>query len=381
MNTIPEARKTLLATLHAASSDRHAQSAIRAHRVLKLREPTLEEIGAYRKSNGKANIYRVCAESLLSLRGKKRPKGCIRRAVFGKEVERLLLGSAKAKDAEHGKMFGELACSFSRLIAVHYEDGNGRQPERVDRELGMVLPHLAGHLMAELELAMEAGFPRAANSLCKASVFDIQAKLDMLEDHPEEIVNANARSILCAALNVGNLGLADTLAAGARAKLDMLEEHPERAVSANARTILSAVLIRGNLALADRLAKRAGAKLKKLRRGARIVRANANSIVSAALARGNLGLTGTFAAWAKAEFKALRKHPDPIVRANARIIISVSIAKGSPALADRLAKGAQKTFGELKAIFGDGEAAETQLSMMLAAGTLDVDAYLKKGAS
>ncbi len=267
MNTkqgLPEARASLLSTFRAASEDNTARSAIRAHRLRRLHEPTVEEIGAYRKSGGKANIYQVCAESLLRLRGMPMAKGKIERALFAEEVERLLCNSAETKDTEHKERFGELAHSFSRLIAVHYEDEYGRQPGRLDGELKMILPYLAKHLMAELELCMEARFARPASNLCKVSFFDIQAKLDMLGSHPERIVKANDRSIIDAAMNGVNLRLADTLAAGAKAKLDMLEAHPLKAVRINARSILNAALIRGTLRLADTLAAGAAEALRKM---------------------------------------------------------------------------------------------------------------------
>ena len=75
----------------------------------------------------------------------------------------------------------------------------------------------------------------------------------MLESHGEQVVKANARNIIYAALNKGNLELVDRLAAGAKDKLDMLESHGEQVVKDNARTIIYAALNKGDLELVDRL--------------------------------------------------------------------------------------------------------------------------------
>jgi hypothetical protein len=66
-------------------------------------------------------------------------------------------------------------------------------------------------------------------------------------------VRANARNIISAALNKGNLSLADKLAEGAQEKYEELTKHKE-IVSANAKTIIYAALRNGNLSLADKFA-------------------------------------------------------------------------------------------------------------------------------
>ncbi len=335
------ARASLVTALHAASGDRHAQSAMRAHRVLRLHEPAVEEVAAYRKSGGRANARLICAESLLRLRGKPIAKGGLEagRAFFADEVKRMLCDGVKAKDAGHWERFDELALSFSRLIAVHYRDGRGRQPERVDRELRTTLPHLAGHLMAELELHMEAKFARPANNLCKVSVFDIQTKLGTLESHADKVVRDHARTIVYAALHAGNLELADALAEGAKAKLGMLESHADE-----------------------------------------IVRKYAKTIVCAALRSGDLELAGVLAKGARVKLDALQSHADKAARDNAEAIICAALRYGNLKLADRLAKGAADALDGLKEALGDERGAETQLSMMLSAGTLDVKGFLKAAA-
>jgi hypothetical protein len=338
-----EARASLLGAMRAASGDRTAQAAREAHRRLRLREPTVEEAGAYRKNGDitKVRAGMACAESLLRLRSKPLDRGSIEagRTDFQKKVEALLCGSVSPKDARHAKEFARLALSFSRLIAVHHRDRNGRRPDGIGNELGIALPHLARHLLTELELCMEERFVRPANNLCKVSVFDIRAKLGMLESHADKVVRDRSRTIIYAALHAGDLGLADILAEGAKAKLDELQGHADVIVSKYAKTILCTALRDGNLLLADTLAKGAKAKLDEL-----------------------------------------QSHADKVVRDNAEAIVCAALRYGKLRFADRLAKGAADAFDKLKGMLGDGEAAETRLSVMLEVGILNAGARLKKAA-
>jgi len=246
-------KTTFLSVLAAAGRDETARITRQVHMRLRLHEPTIEEIAGYRKAISpghlEALIIQKCAESLLYLRTKPLKPGQLKaeRRDFQKEVESALCRNASLKDKRHQKEFEMLALSFSRLFALYYVDEEGRQPYRVEGRLETLLPHLAQHLLAEMELCMEARFTNAKNNLCKVSVFDIQDKLDMLELHAEAVVRDNAKTIIYAALNKGNLELADRLASGAKDKLDMLELHPNQIVRKRARSILSTLLNNGNL--------------------------------------------------------------------------------------------------------------------------------------
>ena len=69
-----------------------------------------------------------------------------------------------------------------------------------------------------------------------------------------EIVRANAKTIINAALHKGNLSLADKLAEGAQEKYEELTRHKEEIVRANAKNVIYAALNKGNLSLADKFA-------------------------------------------------------------------------------------------------------------------------------
>ncbi|MBI4738874.1 hypothetical protein HY772_04900, partial [Candidatus Woesearchaeota archaeon] len=219
------------------------------------------------------------------------------------------------------KEYEKLALSFSRLFALYYYDEKDRQPMKLEGRLETLLPYLARHLLAEVELCVEFRFTSPSKNLSKTSVFDIQKKLEMLEGHAEAAVRENARTILCAALNKGNLELADRLALGAREKLDSLEKHAEPAVRENARNILCAALRKGDLELADRLALGAREKLEMLEGHAEAaVRENARTILYAALNKGNLELADRLATGAREKLDSLEKHAEAAVRENARTI-------------------------------------------------------------
>ncbi len=422
-----EARTSLLATLRTASGDRAALAAKGAHRWLRLHEPTVEEASAYRRNGGSvmAQAALKSAESLMRLRGKLMPRGTLEtsRADFQEKVKARLCGSVSLKGERQSKEFDEIASNFSRLVAVYYVDGKGMQPDRIGESLEMILPRLASHLLAELELCMEAKFAKPAKIVCKFSVFEISAKLQALRNHADKVVKANVKTIINAAVHCGNLGLVDGLAGGADAKLRMLKRHRDAIVRKNARTIVHTALLRGNLELADRLAAGADAKLRMLKRhrdaivrknartiastglrsgnlalvdrlaaGANekletlrkhadaVVRKYARTIINAALNKGNLGVADRLADGANAKLEMLRGHADAVVRKNARTIVCTALDKGNLKLADRLAKGAANVFDEIKMRLGKRPGAKKILSEMLAAGTLDVDARLKKAA-
>jgi hypothetical protein len=380
-----EARTSLLATLRTASGDRAALAAKGAHRWLRLHEPTVEEASAYRRNGGSvmAQAALKSAESLMRLRGKLMPRGTLEtsRADFQEKVKARLCGSVSLKGERQSKEFDEIASNFSRLVAVYYVDGKGMQPDRIGESLEMILPRLASHLLAELELCMEAKFAKPAKIVCKFSVFEISAKLQALRNHADKVVKANVKTIINAAVHCGNLGLVDGLAGGADAKLRMLKRHRDAIVRKNARTIASTGLRSGNLALVDRLAAGANEKLETLRKHAdAVVRKYARTIINAALNKGNLGVADRLADGANAKLEMLRGHADAVVRKNARTIVCTALDKGNLKLADRLAKGAANVFDEIKMRLGKRPGAKKILSEMLAAGTLDVDARLKKAA-
>ena len=282
----------MLATLRAASGDETALAAKEAHYELRFHTPVIDEIGTYRKNEGAvmAQAVQKCAESLLYLRTKPLKRGLLKtqRRDFQEEVEMRLCDSVRLKDGKHRKEFGKLALSFSRLFALYYVDENERQPKKLEGRLEKVLPSLAEHLLAELELCIEARFTNPSNNLCKVSVFDIQEKLDMLESHADEVVRRNAPTIVCAALNFGNLGLADTLAKGAKEKLDDLQKHADEIVRRNAPTIVHAALNRGNLGLADELAKGAAKAYDELKKRLGENAGNVKTLFSMMLNKGTL---------------------------------------------------------------------------------------------
>ena len=395
MNTkqgLPEARASLLSAWRAASCDQTARAAIEAHRELKLHIPIVEEVGAYRKSGGTVmdQAALMCAESLLFLRTKPLIRGSLKtdRRDFQKGVEARINSSVSPKNEEYRKEFGKLALSFSRLFALYYVDEHERQPDGIGGRLEMALPVLAKHLLSELELCMEERFVRPANNLCKASVFEIRAKLDALEKHADAVVKDNAKTIVHATLVRGNLEFADTLAAGAKAKLDVLQAHADAVVRDNAKTIVDAALLRGNLEFADTLAAGANAKLVMLQgytdekgRADEVVRDNAKTIVCTALSKGNLELADALAAGAKAKLVMLQAHADAIVRDNAKTIVCSALNHGNLELSDTLAAGAAKACDEMKRLLGEGASNVKMLfSNMLSDGTLDVEVFLKKAA-
>ena len=243
-------RAQFLRFLKATTSDETARKAKEAHARFSLHPPTIEELASYRRSSDiEAAVADRCVESLLSIRTRPLKCGQLKqeRQKFQKEVLSVLLSSAYSDDKTVAKEYEALCLSISRLIALYYVDAHGRQPHEVEGRLALVLPHLAGHLLAETELCLEARFTAPRKNLSKVSVFDIQQKLGMLEAHEDDVVRENARNIVCAALNKGNLGLAERLASGAKEKLGMLEAHPDPRINRRAKSIISQMLNRGSL--------------------------------------------------------------------------------------------------------------------------------------
>ena len=287
-------RGRLLPVLRLASQDKTAKAARKAHKELRLPEPTVEEIAGYRRSVS-PDLEMLAAQryvdSLLDIRTKPLMPGQLRkgRRRFQQQVLNAIELSVHTDDKKVKKEFEKLAMSFSRLFALYYYDEKDRQPSRLEGRLQKLLPYLAKHLLAETELCIEARFSSPFKNLSKISVFDIQQKLEMLEGHDEAVVKENARTIVCAALVRGNLELADKLASGAKEKLRMLEGHDEAVVKENARTIVCAALNRGNLELADKLASGAKEKLRILEKHSnrRVVELG-RSIMSRLFTKGNL---------------------------------------------------------------------------------------------
>lgn len=92
------------------------------------------------------------------------------------------------------KEYEKLALSFSRLFALYYYDERDRPPSKLEGRLERLLPYLARHLLAEVELCVEARFISPFKNLSKISVFDVQKKLETLEGHAEAVVRENART-------------------------------------------------------------------------------------------------------------------------------------------------------------------------------------------
>ncbi len=285
-------RHALVVTLNVLLENRTTKKAIEVHSRLRLLPPTVEDITRYNKIGriDDSTAAQKFVESMLDLRTKPLPKGGPmreNRRQFQEDVLTCLIDSVEPKDEENKKKYEKLALSFSRLFAYYYRDENDCQPAKLEGRLERLLPFLAQHLLAEVELCIEAKFTSPNENLSKVSVFDIQAKLDMLTAHADEVVRDNAKTIVRAALNRGNLELADTLAKGAKAKLDMLTAHADAVVRNNAKTIVCTALVRGNLGLADTLAEGAKKKLDMLERDP-TTKPRARRILSGLISSGSL---------------------------------------------------------------------------------------------
>ena len=206
-------RTALLQLFKTTSKDAVSCAVLETHRKLALHEPKISEIAEYRKAcGGRAQdveniVTQRCIESLLFLRTKPLKPGQlpVNRRDFQKEIELMLWNNVSPKDKEHQKKFDKLVLSFSRLFALYYVDENDRQLMEADGRLNALVPKLAEHLMAELELCMEARFTNPSNNLCKVSIFDIQEKLEMLQSHSDENVRKYAKTIISKALAAGTL--------------------------------------------------------------------------------------------------------------------------------------------------------------------------------
>ena len=232
-------------------------------------------------------------EAMLEVRTKPLPKKIksgyedVAATIENLLTQALFVDGSAAKEFHTGEQ--TVAKSMSRLLALYYEEES--VATGLTQRLTALLPYLSLHLQAETALAVDSKFTAAGRNLSKHSIFEIQETLERLQNHPDEIVRSNARSILSAALHNGNLSLADSLANGAQQKFSELGSHPDEIVRSNARSIMSTALNKGNLPLADSLAKGAQQKLRELgSHPDEIVRANARSIMSAALHNGNLSL-------------------------------------------------------------------------------------------
>ncbi len=208
-----DAKPGFLALLKAACNDRTVKIAREAHKTLRLPEPTIEEIAGYRGSVSQ-DIEMLAAQkyvdALLNIRTKPLKGGALKanRRLFQEEVLTALELAVSIEDKKIKKEYEKLALSFSRLFALYYYDENDKQPSKLGGRLEMLIPYLAEHLLAEVELCVEARFTLPSRNLSKVSVFDMQEKLEMLEGHSNARVRELKRSIMSELFSIGNL-LAD----------------------------------------------------------------------------------------------------------------------------------------------------------------------------
>ena len=205
----------------------------KAHKNLRLPEPTIEDILKYQKAGRNAPMESVAAQkyvnSLLDVRERPLPKSIKQeRQDFADDIlARMQEAVHIEEDKKTKKEFDGVAKSISRLISIYYMENEKLLKELDGTRLQTLLSYLAQHLLAEVELCIEARFTVPRKNLSKVSVFDIQEKLEMLQRHEDEVVRDNAKTIVYAALHKGNLSLADELADGAKKKLEMLQRHED----------------------------------------------------------------------------------------------------------------------------------------------------------
>ncbi|MCL5675133.1 MAG: hypothetical protein M1611_00795 [Candidatus Marsarchaeota archaeon] len=270
-NASRENRQELLRRLHRGMENLKAKREVEGiarevHKSMHLQEPDAQDIGRYLravKSGAEGSItskIRTAAaqpyvDSILEVRTKPLPRRFKREdedvaaTIENIMVQKPFVEGTAAKEFYSGNR--TVAKSVSRLLALHYEEEGGKRG--LTLRLRSILPYLSAHLQAETLMAVENKFAKAGQNLPKHSIFEIHETLERLQKHNEEIVCANAKTILTTALRNGNLSLADTLAEGAQEKYDELTKHKE-IVRANARSIISAALNKGNLSLADKFA-------------------------------------------------------------------------------------------------------------------------------
>ena len=283
-------------------------------------------------------------------------RGCLRQdrqqvaetinAIFNEEI---------TVTGKEQKEYKRLAVSFSRLIASYCADSSTGKPIiGISPNMHEVLKIFSKDLQEETELAVKEKLPLPHFSLSKFSIYEIAEVKYKLEEHPDEIVRKNAKTILNTSIRKSDLSLADKLAAAAKPTRDKLAEEykHDEVVIFNLPTIMSAALPRGNLSLADKLA--AGAKSTRDRiaeeyKHDEVVISNLLTIMSAALARGNLSFADELAAGAKSARDRIAeeyKH-DEVVISNLPTIMHAALARGNLSFANELAAGAKSTRDKL----------------------------------
>ena len=271
-NASRENRQELLRRLHRGMENLKAKREVEGiarevHKSMHLQEPDAQDIGRYlraAKSGAEGGItskIRTAAaqpyvDPILEVRTKPLPTKLkqeyedVAATIENVMVQKPFVEGAAAKEFYSGNR--TVAKSVSRLLALHYEEGGGRR--WLTLRLKSILPYLSAHLQAETLMAVENKFASPGRNLPKHSILEIHKTLERLQKHKEEIVSANAKTIINAALRNGSLSLADKLAEGAKEKYEELTNHKGEIVRANARSIISAALRNGNLSLADKFA-------------------------------------------------------------------------------------------------------------------------------
>ena len=292
------------------------------------------------------------AVELFSVRTKPLNRGCLRQdrqqvaetinAIFNEEI---------TVTGKEQKEYKRLAVSFSRLIASYCADSSTGKPIiGISPNMHEVLKIFSKDLQEETELAVKEKLPLPHFSLSKFSIYEIAEVKYKLEEHPDEIVRKNAKTILSISISKSDLSFADKLAAGAKPTRDRIAEeykHDEVVIS-NLPTIMSAALSRGNLSFAYKLAE--GAKPTRDRiaeeyKHDEVVISNLPTIMSVALSRGNLSFADKLAAGAKPtrDRIAEKYEYNKAVISHLPTIMSVALVRGNLSFAYRLAENMAKT--------------------------------------
>lgn len=272
----PETRK-LANSLDRAGKDRVAYLAMRAHRNLHIPGPALGQIAVYRKEglNRLEQIQTRAAQpyvdSILKVKRLESPKGQLKGnlqdamdAITKRLTDEDNLFLKGKPRIEFTKARKGVARSVARKIALHYNEIDGSPRGAITPRLNALLPYVSRHLQTETLLAHEH-FSDPGRNIPRNSIFDIQDKLEWLQGHESEVVRNNARTILGAALNSGNLDLADKYALGLQEKLDWLKRYPNDAVSDSAQLIINAAIAGRKLGSINGLAKQVNRAMAKLR--------------------------------------------------------------------------------------------------------------------
>lgn len=336
-NTSRSKRAELLRTIRLAETGKYAALAMRAHRELRIHPPLIEEIAFYRKQKVKdletvkLLVVQKYIDSVLDVRLQPLITANIpyKLQELQKKIEAALIEYGAPQSEEEVKIFNRIAFALSRSITMYYVEDNRGIVILEGSRLEKILPYLAQHLMTEIRLCLESGFSEAGYILTKNSVFDVYDAIQMAKAHKDEIVRANAPTIIAHAINRRNLKIVKEITEGAQAKLEWLEAHEEEIVRTYARTIMSSALNLGDLGIVNDLANGLVDKLRELENHPCLfVKERATRILHAAINKGKLSHADRLAQEIEAKLKILKEHEDPKVKENAERILGFALRRG-----------------------------------------------------